>query len=745
MLRLSVIVVIVICLPVCFLIESGKNNPVIPAQAGIRKVWLSRLDPGLRRNDGLVWGFLVLRPLFRATAALCLVLLSCPASAIEQVQLHLGDIESEGWRLEDISLSFDLLATDQSGLRIDVASLEIGRYRIEKLHLTCAGFELLPTAVDCPNGQLSLSSDAVSADTVPASFHYRFDTRELKVSVSALPLAGGKVGLQFHQQGSEWRLKAQLADTLLSGVAGLIRDAGQGVPALGYQGYLSGKLKVSGNSGGLERVSWDLQTRASGYSNTEGSQAAEELQLTSRGSARPLTSGWRIQSTLNARAGMLYAEPVYLEFSAAQPLELSFDLDWLSDKGELRVRSLTFNQPGVVTGRLDARLQPAADQPVRQLTLEIDESTFPGLYENWLQPWLAGTALSNLETEGGLRGKLVLIDGRPEDLQLTLDKVSFKEQGGQFGVQALVGDLKWDSKGHRHTTTLAWQGANFYRLQFGAAQLALETAAHGMKMLAPLVVPLLDGKLHVEEFELDLVDGKVNWLLDGFLTPVSMRAFSTALGWPELSGTLSGMVPKVRYENGVLTLGGTLLVQAFDGDITLRNLRIEQPLGPVPRLWADTKIVNLDLKTLTRTFSFGRIEGRLQGHVDGLYMEAWQPVAFDAEFRTPDNDNSRHRISQKAVDNISNLGGAGLGGALSRSFLRFLEDFPYRRLGIRCRLKNGVCYMGGVAPAERGYYLVQGRWFPPRLDVIGFSDKVDWKVLVERLKAVTEGEGVVVQ
>ncbi|MFQ5642434.1 MAG: hypothetical protein ACE5FQ_01915 [Thiogranum sp.] len=683
--------------------------------------------------------------LTRAAGVLCLVLLPGIVAAIEQVQFHWGDIESDGWRLEDVSVSIDLSASDRSGMQIEAALLEIGGYRVENLRLSCPGFELLPTLVDCANGRLSLSGAAFSADAVPASIRYRLDSRELSVSVSALPLADGKVHLQLHQQAGEWRLKAQLADPLLSGLAALLGKSGQDIPALAYQGYLSGRLNVLGGSEGLKTIGWDLQTRASGYSNAEGSQAAEALQLDSRGAARPLASGWRIQSTLNARAGMLYAEPVYLEFSAARPLELSLDLNWLADQDELRVRSLAFNQPGVVTGRLDARLQPAADQPLRQLIVEIEQSSFPGLYEDWLQPWLAGTALDNLETEGGVRGKLVLVDGRSEDLQLMLDKVSFRAPSGQFGVRGLDGDLQWDNKGHVHTSTLAWRGANYNRLQLGAAQLALETDARSMKMQQPLVVSLLDGKLHVEEFEFDLVDGKPSWLLDGFLTPVSMRAFSTALGWPELSGTLSGMVPKVRYADGVLTLGGTLLVQAFDGDITLRNLRIERPLGTVPRLWADARIVNLDLKTLTRTFSFGRIEGRLQGRVDGLYMEAWQPVAFDAEFATPDDDDSRHRISQKAVDNISNLGGAGLGGALSRSFLRFLEDFPYSRLGIRCRLENGVCYMGGVAPAERGYYLVQGRWLPPRLDVIGYSDEVDWATLVDRLESVTAGESVVVQ
>ncbi len=97
------------------------------------------------------------------------------------------------------------------------------------------------------------------------------------------------------------------------------------------------------------------------------------------------------------------------------------------------------------------------------------------------------------------------------------------------------------------------------------------------------------------------------------------------------------------------------------------------------------------------------------------------------------------------MDNISSIGGAGVGGALSRSFLRFFEDFPYDRLGIRCRLENGVCAMGGVEPAVNGYYLVKGRFIPPRLDVIGYADRVDWDSLISQIVAVTGQQEVIVQ
>jgi len=679
------------------------------------------------------------------SAALILVLLSGTAAAIDQIELRWRTIESAGWQLNDVNLMIDWMDSAPSELTLEVALLQTGDYQFEKLRFSCTVFELLPAEIKCPQGQLRLTSDWFDAEAVPAAVNYHFDSRDLTVSVSALPLAGGQVHLAFRQQGSKWELNAGLADTHLAGIADLLAKAGLEIPKLDYQGSVSGKLSTRGDGRGLENVAWKTQTQESGYSNAQGTQAAEALVLVSSGSASPQGGDWRVQATLAARQGMLYAEPVYLEFSQARPLELTADLHWDAGNGELLLRSMAFRQPDVVMGSLDAVWAPGAEIPLRQLGLEIDQAWLPGLFETWLQPWLAGTVLEKLETAGRLQGRLKLREGRLRSAQMKLDQVSFSEPNGQFGVRALNGDLDWDDSGAHRQSRLAWRGANFYQLQLGAAELGVESDESSVKIQQPLVVSLLDGELHVDEFELGIDHGELHWLLDGMLTPVSMQAFSTALGWPPLSGKLSGMVPKIRYEKGELTLGGVLLVQAFDGDITLRNLRIQQPLGLVPRLWADARLEHIDLETLTRTFSFGRIEGQLQGRVNGLYMEAWQLVAFDAAFQTPPDDRSRRRISQKAVDNISNLGGAGVGGAVSRSFLRFLEDFPYKRLGIRCRLENGICHMDGVAPAENGYYLVQGRLLPPRLDVIGYAGEVDWLSLLGRLKSITAGNGPVVR
>ena len=99
---------------------------------------------------------------------------------------------------------------------------------------------------------------------------------------------------------------------------------------------------------------------------------------------------------------------------------------------------------------------------------------------------------------------------------------------------------------------------------------------------------------------------------------------------------MSGALSKLRMREGVVTLGAELRAQVFDGTVSISDLRLEQPFGQWPRFYATILLDGLDLELVTRAFSFGRITGRLSGSVNALQLFNWAPVAFDAEFHTPD-------------------------------------------------------------------------------------------------------------
>jgi hypothetical protein len=226
------------------------------------------------------------------------------------------------------------------------------------------------------------------------------------------------------------------------------------------------------------------------------------------------------------------------------------------------------------------------------------------------------------------------------------------------------------------------------------------------------------------------------------LKPISLSDFSLALGWPQMQGEISGQVPLVTYANKQLNMDGAMTFNMFNGTVSMNNLRIDDPLGVVTRMYADLNVRRLDLGELTRTYSFGAIQGKLDGDVNHLVLENWKPVYFDASLKTSDDEQEK-KISQRAVENIAALGGQGTAAALQRTFLRFFDEFNYDKIGISCKLRRDVCEMGGVESTPQGYIIVKGSGIPA-VNVNGYTKYVSLLDLLARIKRITDSNSTVV-
>ena len=178
-----------------------------------------------------------------------------------------------------------------------------------------------------------------------------------------------------------------------------------------------------------------------------------------------------------------------------------------------------------------------------------------------------------------------------------------------------------------------------------------------------------------------------------------MGLLTDALDLPSMAGTLSAAIPGVTVSPRRIGLDGALVIAVFDGYVQATELEVTDAFGVLPRLTAEVEAAHLDLRQLTETFSFGAVSGFVDARVKGLEMAAWVPVRFDASVRSSPGNYPR-RISQRAVEHITALGGAGAMAAVQRSFLRFFNDFGYRELGLSCRLRNDVCEMRGLGDNE---------------------------------------------
>jgi hypothetical protein len=321
-------------------------------------------------------------------------------------------------------------------------------------------------------------------------------------------------------------------------------------------------------------------------------------------------------------------------------------------------------------------------------------------------------------------------------LRLVLRDAGVADAQQRFALRGLSTAFDWRPDAAREVE-LVFAGGEMFGMPFGGAQWRVQM--QGMQFgVVHAALPLLDGRLELSDFRLRREGDDWRWQFGAALAGVSMEHFSQAVGWPKMHGMLAGNIPRVSYDGAEIRSEGALLFDMFDGTVVASRLRLADPFGPAPRLYGNLSMRDLDLDLLTRAFSFGNMQGRIDADVNDLELQNWQPARFDARIASSEGDYPK-KISQKAVQNISALGGAGAAAAIQRSYLRFFENFGYDRIGWRCKLRNGVCDMGGVDNGSGGAYAIVKGGGIPAITVMGYNRAVSWDELLIRLKRVTQG------
>ncbi len=688
-------------------------------------------------------------------AVLVLASAATAVPAIEGIGLSVRSLAGPDWRADGIDLELDWTDGSEAGFHFSVRALQLPGLSgpLENILVECPQGRLDATRLSCADAGVRLGPSLLDRPAFRVAFKADFQNGSLSLDASQVRLGGGKLGLRLNIEPSGWHLDMRghgLDMARLKSLAATFATLPEGWTV---SGRVSPRIQIRGGGGQVLGYTWDIQMQGTGFSDPQAEYLAEGLAGRVFGRMRHSGGLWTGRTTARLARGEILTPGFYLS-PPDRPIEVKGGFRFDAGAARLVIDPLHFLHEGVLGARASAGFDLGDGFGLRHLSLSTGRTSLQSVYSEYVQPTLAESLFEDLAWKG--RAELTLNYRRagPSDLSVTLHDVHVDSavegsrvsgQPRPFGLYGVSGRLSWTRGGTPEASRLSWQGGHVLdRLTLGPAHMELILSDREMRLLESAEIPVLDGRLLVDRFSISQIPEEGNYLrFDGVLTPISLQRLSRALGWPELAGKLSGVIPDVSYRDGRLQVAGNLLVRAFGGDILVRRLRIQDLFGVFPILNADLEFKGLDLEVLTRTFSFGKITGRLEGVVQELQLEGWKPVAFNARFATPDDDDSRHRISQKAVDNISNLGGAGVSGAVSRGFLRFFEDFGYKRLGISCRLQNGVCEMDGVSPAQNGYYLVEGGGIP-RISIIGYNRRTDWQLLLDQLRAISTADSAVV-
>jgi len=472
-----------------------------------------------------------------------------------------------------------------------------------------------------------------------------------------------------------------------------------------------------------------LKIKGASFSDEAGLHAAEKLTANFNVEFAPNKNGWAWKTNLDWQNGEVFWQPFYFANGGHQLIahgQLQEDTLQIehADLHLKNVGDLSLNGTYQLSNKQIIYLN--ADLPKLDLA-----TAFPLLFK----PFLEKTAFSHAQIAGQAAVKFSIKNNQLVTSQLTLTDVDIADDQQKFAFYKLNADLPWNYDIPQNVQ-LSYQSGELLKMPLGATNISAEVDRYSVT--SPNVrLPILDGALNLSDISAARIGQQWFWHLRAVLEPVSMADLSVSLNIPRMTGQASAEIPMVTYNDGLLTTDGDLTLKVFDGVATIRHLTMKTPLGSLPILNANITLRNLDLGNLTRTFSFGAIEGKLDGDISELTLENWKPIKFDAKVQSSAGKYPK-KISQRAVENISALGGAGATAAIQRSVLRFFEQFNYEKLGLSCKLRNDICKMAGVESTLQGYIIVKGSGIPA-ITVMGYNQTVGWGDLLARIQRVIDG------
>jgi hypothetical protein len=208
-----------------------------------------------------------------------------------------------------------------------------------------------------------------------------------------------------------------------------------------------------------------------------------------------------------------------------------------------------------------------------------------------------------------------------------------------------------------------------------------------------------------------------------------------------LAGTVESDFSEIRVSHERLVTQGALTIHTLGGTIKTTNINGSAPFSRLRKTSMDVLLNDIHLEEASRSLKFGRMGGVIEGEVKDLTFSFGQPERFEVEIHSIRKKGVRQYINAEAVNNLAILS-TGAGYAFGRSLLQLLENFPYSKLGIYCKLENDVFTLRGTIHEKGVEYLIR-KGILRGIDVVNQNpeNRIRWRQMLRRLKAIGQGGG----
>lgn len=499
-----------------------------------------------------------------------------------------------------------------------------------------------------------------------------------------------------------------------------------------------------------------------GFQDPDFTYTAQGIDLRSEmtGTLKVKEGSAQVRGSLAAEKGELLLGRFYFDLGG-EHLKATLDGGFDFNTGRLRIAKLQAGLKNLIALQLKGSMRGAAPSTDSQIDLTLPETDLAPIFNQFVKapyrnekPFLddlrpSGRVSANLRLRmekgrraltGFCRLKGGGLDTEREDLRLRGVDLSLPIRLQEAETTGIPEPLRG---------RIAVESLQLPLLPAQSVNLPLLAFPNRLSSPSPVAIRGLGGRIQLGPSTLSALNSGSPRLRTS-LTVRSIdlgRILSPFWGRP-VSSEVNGRLDPVLVETGALVAKGKLKADIFGGEASVENIRLSRLGAQWPDIRLDARISDLNLEDLTKETPFGKIEGVLRGEINGLEIAYGQPQRFDLLLETVKKKGTEQKISLKAVDNISRLGGGGSPFVgLAGAFASLFKSFPYEKIGVAAHLENDLFTVNGTIKEDGREYLVKRAAFSG-VNVINQNpdNRISFKDMVNRLKRVaSDGGGPVVR
>ena len=489
------------------------------------------------------------------------------------------------------------------------------------------------------------------------------------------------------------------------------------------------------------------------FKSPDDSKVGENLSLTGPFElvADPATNSTRLSGKFSAESGELLWGKFFGDLKGQKPV-LDFDVDYTpnSDRLDCRRCNLALASVGIV--EVGGAVERLLETPTLRLLVNSANFSPGGFFEFFLRETFNRQypVLDKLAVAGQMAFRLQLngpIDvlGVAGEVSLKAGELRAKSNDWRIGpialtlpLQILLADNKPASAGTPTTGTLTIEKIRFADQIIAPIATTISLSNNALRLHQPIHLGIFGGEIEIGNvFWPDLLKDPKQVSFSAETKLLKLEELTQAMNWTRFSGTLTGSIPQVQAAQNMLSTRGEIQAELFGGQLRMGKFEIDNPFSALAAIKLDAKFNGIQLEQLSRTFSFGRISGILEGSIDDLVVSAGQPSELRADIHSVDRGGEQ-RISVEALNKITVLSSGEDAGALYSGLASFFDSFRYSKLGFKATLKNDRLVLHGVESRGDQEMLVVGSLLPPTVNIVSHTQTIAFSELLKRLETINK-------